>query len=199
MPLRFALRSVVRTARLSLAVVLTVALGVAALTTTFGIVHAALFRQPPFPDASRLAMLYLERNPRNEPPRRERWSFPRFQLLSARQRSFESVASYSPASLTLSGERGADAELVQSERVSPSYFRVVRVIPERGRLFADAENDPARPSPVVIMGHDLWVRRFGGDLALVGRPIRLNGVPLTVIGILPGSFRGLSGQAELWV
>ena len=60
MPLRFALRSVVRTARLSLAVILTVALGVAALTTTFGIVHAALFRQPPFPDASRIAMLYLE-------------------------------------------------------------------------------------------------------------------------------------------
>ena len=199
MPLRFALRSLVRTVRLSLAVILTVALGVAALTTTFGIVHAALFRQPPFPDASRLAMLYLERHPRNEPPRRERWSFPRFRLLEARQRSFESVASYSPASLTLSGESGADAELVQSERVSPSYFRVVRVIPERGRLFADAENDPARPSPVVILGHDLWVHRFGGDLALVGRTIRLNGTPLTVIGILPGGFRGLSGQAELWI
>jgi putative ABC transport system permease protein len=199
MPLRLALRSVVRTARLSLAVILTVALGVAALTTTFGIVHAALFRQPPFPDASRLALLYLERNPRNEPPRRERWSFARFQLLSARQRSFESVASYSPASLTLATQSGADAELVQSERVSPSYLRVLRVIPERGRLFSDAENDPARPAPVVLMGHDLWRRRFGGDPSVVGRTVRLNGVALTVAGILPAGFRGLSGQAELWV
>ena len=70
MPLRFALRSVVRTARLSLAVILTVALGVAALTTTFGNDHAALFRQPPIPDASRLAKLYLERHPKNEVPNR---------------------------------------------------------------------------------------------------------------------------------
>ena len=199
MPLRFALRSVVRTARLSLAVILTVALGVAALTTTFGIVHAALLRQPPFPDASRLAMLYLERHPRNQAPYRERWSFPRFQLLSARHRSFESVASYSPAALTLSGQGDGEAALEQSERVSPSYFRVMRVLPERGRLFSDAENDPARPAQVVIIGHDLWVRRFGSDPALLGKAIRLNGVPLTVVGILPAGFRGLSGQAELWV
>jgi predicted permease len=199
MPFRFTFRSLARTPRLSLAVVLTIALGVAALTTTFGIVNAALFRQPPFPEASRLAMLYLERNPRNQPPRRERWSFARFQLLSTRQRSFESVASYSPAALTLSDPGGGEAELLQSERVSPSYFRVLRVVPERGRLFDEAENDPARPSPVAIIGHDLWTRRFAGDPALIGRTIRLNGVPLIVVGILPRQFRGLSGQAELWV
>ena len=199
MPLRFMLRSLVRTPRLSLAVVLTLALGVAALVTTFGIVHAALFRQPPFPAASRLALLYLERNPRNEPPRRERWSYARYQLLSARQRSFEAVASYSPAAVTLSSQGGGEAELVQGERVSPAYFRLVGVAPERGRLFGDAENDPVRPSPVALIGHDLWIRRFGGDPALVGSTIRLNGVPLTVVGILPGAFRGISGQAQAWI
>jgi putative ABC transport system permease protein len=199
MPLSFTLRSLVRAPRLSIAVAITLALGVAALTTTFGIVNAALLRQPPFPQASRIAMLYLQRNPPNETPRRERWSFPRFQLLNARQRSFDAVASYSPASLTLSGQGGADAELLQSERVSPSYFRVLGVGPERGRLFADAEDDAAAPSPIAVIGHDLWMRRFAGDPALLGRTIRLNGVPLTVVGILPGDFRGLSGHAELWV
>lgn len=198
MPLSPTLRTLARAPRLSLAVVGTLALGVAALTATFGIVNAALFRQPPFPHASRLAMLYLERNPRNEPARRERWSFSRYTLLGARQQSFEHVASYSPAALTLSGE-GAEAELLQSERVSPSYFRVLDAAPERGRLFAEADNDPAQPAPVVLIGHALWVRRFASDAALVGRSIRLNGVPLTVVGILPRDFRGLSGNAELWV
>ena len=166
MPLAFTLRSLARAPRLSIAVIMTLALGVAALTTTFGIIDAALFRQPPFPEAKRLTMLYLQRNPQNEPPRRERWSFSRFQLLAARQRSFDAVASYSPAALTLSGQGDGDAELAQSERVSPSYFRVLGVAPERGRLFANAENDAAQPSPVVAIGHDLWIRRFAGDPAL---------------------------------
>ena len=199
MPLSFTLRSLARAPRLSAAVVITLALGVAALTTTFGIVNAALFRQPPFPEARRLVMLYLERNPRNEPPRRERWSFARFQLLAVRQRSFEGVASYAPAALTLSGRGDGDAELLQSERVSPAYFQVLGTAPVRGRLFSDAENDAAQPTPVALIGQDLWIRRFASDPALIGSTIRLNGVPLTVIGILPRSFRGLSGNAELWV
>jgi putative ABC transport system permease protein len=193
------LRSLARVPRLSAAVVVTIALGVAALTATFGIMNAALFRQPPFPKASRLTMLYLERNPRSEAPYRERWSFARFMLLRERQQSFEAVASYSPSALTLSDEAGTEAELLQGERVSPSYFRVLGVTPERGRLFAEAENDPGAPSPVAVIGHRLWLRRFGGRTELIGQTIRLNGVPLTVIGILPAGFRGLSDQAELWV
>lgn len=199
MPIGFTLRSLARAPRLSIAVITTIALGVAVVTGTFGILHAALVRQPPFPDASRIAMLYLERNPRNERATRERWSFARFTLLAEQQQSFAAVASYSPASLTLSSQGGADAELVQSERVSPSYFRVLGAAPERGRLFVDAENDPARPAPVAILGHDLWSRRFAGDSALLGGTIRLNGVPFTVVGILPRGFHGLSGTAELWV
>ncbi len=197
MLLRSTLRSLARAPRLSAAVVITIALGVAALTSAFGIVQAALYRLPPFPEASRLAMLYLERNPRNEPPGRERWSFQRFAMLDARQHSFDAVASFSGNSLTLAGGMG-DAELLRSELVSPGYLRLLTA-PERGRLFADGENDPAQPSPVAILGHDVWIRRFAADPALVGQSIRLNGVPLTVIGVLPPGFRGLSDRAEVWV
>jgi hypothetical protein len=112
-------------------VALTIASGVAALTITFGVVNAALFRQPPFPDADRMAMLFLQRNPSGEPPRRERWSFARFELLRDAQQSFEYVASYSPGALTVSGGGGADAELTQAERVSASYFPLLRVRPVR--------------------------------------------------------------------
>jgi predicted permease len=68
-----------------------------------------------------------------------------------------------------------------------------------GRLFGESDNDPGQPSPVVVLGENLWTRRFGADPGLIGETIRLNGVPLTVIGILPPEFGGLSGQAEVWV
>src|SRR5512145_614590 len=92
----------------AMAVAATLALGVALLTATFAIVHAALLRQPPFVEADRLAMLGVLRNPMGEPPRQERWSFARFERLRQSQKSFEDVASYSPASVTLS-TGGADA------------------------------------------------------------------------------------------
>jgi putative ABC transport system permease protein len=197
MPISARLRSLVRARALSITVVLTLALGVAALTTTFGVVNAALIHQPPFRDAGRIALLYLQRNPEGEPSRQERWSFARFQLLRQLQQSFEEVASYSPSALTLSGD--ADAELVQGERVSASYFSLLGIRATRGRLFAESEDDPASPTPVVVLGHRLWTRRWAADSNIVGRTVRLNGVPLTVIGVLPREFSGLSGRAELWV
>lgn len=199
MPLSSAVRVLTRAPRLSLGVVITLALGVGVLTTAFGIVHAALFRQPPFPEASRVALLFLERNPENEPPRRERWSFARFRLLAEQQQSFASIASYSPASLTLSGSGEGTAELIWGERVAPSYFRVLGASARLGRLFGEDDNDPASPSPIVVIGEDLWTRRFGADPALLGQTLRLNGVPLTVVGIIPREFGGLSGRAEVWV
>jgi putative ABC transport system permease protein len=199
MSLSTTLRSLARSPALFITVVLTLASGVAALSITFGVVNAALWRQPPFPDAGSLTMLYLQRNPSGEPPRQERWSFARFNLLAESQDVFEHVASYSPGAMTVSGVGSGDAELIQSERVSASYFPLLRVTATRGRLFTKSEDDPDNPSPVVVLGHQLWTRRFASDSSIVGRDIRLNGVPLTVVGVMPSGFTGLSGRAELWV
>lgn len=105
MSLPLAVRALVRDRGLSLAVLVTLALGVGALTVAFGIVNAALFRQPPFEDARRLAMLYIVRNPVGEPTRRERWSFGRIELLREAQKSYERVAWYTPSTLMLAGHR----------------------------------------------------------------------------------------------
>ena len=197
MPRSATLRSLARAPGLSLTVAGTLAIGIAIVTVTFGVVYAALFRQPPFEEAERLAMLYLDRNPRGEPPSKERWSFARFELLRERQQSFEEVASYTPSTMTLSGDAGAEPAL--GEGVSASYFRVVRVGASLGRLFSEAEDDPARPTPVVLLGHDLWTRRFAADASILGRSVRLNAVPLTVIGVMPPGFGGLSGRSDYWV
>jgi len=175
----------------------TLALGVAALTTAFAIVNAALFRQPPFAEPDRLALLYLQRNPAGEPPRQERWSFARFERLRQQQKSCEDVASYSPASVTLSAD--GDAELIHIERVSASYFPLLGVGALRGRLFAEGDDNPASPAAVGLISHAMWARRFGGDDGIIGRSIRLNGVPVTIIGVLPAGFAGLSGRSVAWV
>jgi putative ABC transport system permease protein len=196
MSLRATLRSLARTRALSLAVIAMLGIGVAALTTTFAIVNAALFREPPFDDAARLALLFIVRDD-NGTPRRERWSYARSELLRESQRGFEDVARYSPVTLTLAGD--ADPETISGERVSAAYFRVVRIQPALGRLFGEAEDDAQQPTPVAILGHSLWRRRFAADPSVIGRPIRLNGVLLTIIGVLPEGFRGLSGAAEVWM
>ena len=199
MALKNALRSLARARALSITVALTLALGVGALIITFGVVNAALWRQPPFPDATRLTMLYLQRNPEGEPPQRERWSFARYTMLAAQQDVYEHVAAYAPGSLTLSSAGSGDAELIPAERVSASYFAVLRAGALRGRVFTTTEEDPTGPAPVAVLSHQLWARRFASDSAIVGSTIRLNGVSLTVIGVMPPDFAGLSGRAELWV
>src|SRR5262245_65682886 len=116
------LRSLSRAPGLAFAVAVTIAASNAALIVTFGVVNAALFRQPPFDDAGRVMMLFIDRNPQGERPRRERWSYPRFQMLAQSQRSFESVASYSPATLALAGDRGV--ALTRGGRASAADFAV---------------------------------------------------------------------------
>jgi putative ABC transport system permease protein len=196
MPLPPTLRALTHARGLSATVIGTIAVGTAALITAFTVIDAAVFRQPPFPQADRLAMLYLQRNPEGEAPRQERWSFARFERLREAQQSFEHIASYSPTTLTLSGDAGA--ELAYGERVSASYFQVLRATAARGRVFGASEDDPAHPAPVAVLGHGLWMRRWGGDTSIIGRTIRLNSVPLTVIGVMLPGFGGLSGRAELW-
>ena len=191
-----AIRSLARARGIAVAVVITLAVGVGALTTAFGIVNAALFRQPPFEDARRLAMLYVVRNPAGEPTRRERWSFARIQLLREQQRSFEQIAAYTPSTLTLSGE--GDAEMARGEMVSSSYFPLLRVDAVQGRRFVPSEDD-VRGAPVALVSRSLMRRRWPADSTIVGRSIRVNGVMLTVVGVLPDGFRGLSGQADLWI
>lgn len=199
MPTLRAVRFLARSPRVVLAPTVMLALGVGAMTTVYALGHGALVRQPPFQDAARVTLLFLERAPAGEAPRRERWSWARYRLLEDQQRSFEAVASYSPASLTLSGVGEDAAEIVMGERVAPAYFGILGATPRLGRLFGPAESDPAQPAPVAVLSERLWVRRFARDTAVIGRGIRLNGVPLTVIGVLRGPFHGLSDRADVWV
>ena len=190
------IRSLARSRGLSMAVAGMLALGIGAFTTTFGIVDAALIRQPPFVEADRLAMLHIT-NTGTAGTRLQRWSYERAQLLARFATSFESVAGYSLSPLTLTGSD--NPEVVSGEIVTPSYFPLLHVQPLKGRAFLTTDDDVPGSQPVVLLGYDLWQRRFAGDSSVVGRTIGVNGAALTVGGVLPRAFRGLSNRSQLWI
>jgi len=160
-------------------------------------VYAALIRPLPFPEPDRLVMLYVTRTTPREGFARLRWSRPGMNPLNG-ARSFEQLASYTPSSLATSGG-DAVPEQIDAEFVSPPYFRALRVAPAAGRLLLDEEDGAPGAHPVAILSDRLWRRRFGASPSIVGATIRVSDVPLTVVGIAPPGFAGLSGKSELWM
>jgi putative ABC transport system permease protein len=185
---------------LGVGIVMTVALATAACTAVGALVDAALFRRPPFHEAERLAILYITRQGRSPGLERQRWSFRRFQLLqsAAIPALFSDLAAFTRTStLTITGE--GDPEPVEGEVVTGEYFRTLAQQPLVGRAFVPDPHDASLARAEVVLGYDVWQRRFGGDVGVLGRPLVINTVPFTIIGVMPQRFAGLTGRAELWI
>ena len=195
--LRYALRGLMRMRGVALVAIATLALGIGATTTMFSVVYATLLRPPPFSDPDRLAILFNTQTTPRDGLVRLLWSWRNILALRAAASSFESVASFTGPLLATSG-RG-DPEQVNGEIVSSEYFRTLRVTPIAGRTFGPDEDTVAGTQPVTIISARLWKRRFAEDPAAIGETMRVNDVPLTIIGILPDGFAGVSGKAELWI
>ncbi len=194
---RYAVRALLRMRGVAVVAILTLALGIGATTTMFSVVYARLLRPPPFADADRLAILFNTSVTPTNGLMRLRWSMPNVTALRSSATSFETVASFTGALLSMSG-RG-DPEYVEGEVVSSDYFRTLRVSPIAGRTFDAAEDTVGGAQPVTMIGWRLWRRTFAGDPAIIGGTIVVNDVPLTIVGILPEGFTGLTGKAELWI
>ena len=195
--LRYAVRALLRMRGVAVVAILTLALGIGATTTMFSVVYARLLRPPPFADAGQLTILFNTSVTPTDGLMRWRWSMPNITALRSSATSFETVASFTGALLSMSG-RG-DPEYVEGEVVSSDYFRTLRVSPIAGRTFDAAEDTVGGAQPVTMIGWRLWRRTFAGDPAIIGGTIVVNDVPLTIVGILPEGFTGLTGKAELWI
>lgn len=195
---RVAWRSLCRARVFTGAAVFSIALGIAATTSVFSVVDAALFRAPPFPDADRLAIVFITKQQPNAAVERQRWSWPRSRLLREEMTSFSDAASFSQSVLAITSAE-SEPEPVNVELVSASYWSTLRIRPLVGRAFTPDEDVGSGAHPVVIVCHDLWERRFGRDPSLVGKTILVNGVSLTIVGIAPTGFSGLSGRAQVWI
>ncbi len=195
--LRYAVRTLLRMRGVAIVAVLTLALGIGATTAMFSVVYATLLRPPPFADSGRLVILFNTSVTQRDGLVPLRWSMPNVLALRSSATSFETVASFTGALLSTSG-RG-DPEHIDGEVVSPDYFRTLRVSPMAGRTFRPEEDTVAGAQSVTVISSRLWKRMFAADPATVGSTIVVNDVPLTIVGILPEGFRGLTGKAELWI
>lgn len=163
----------------------------------FSLVDAAMLRKPPFAEADRLVVLNITQRIPIEGESRQRWSWPRFQLLKRYVQSFEGIATSSNNVVTVTGS--SHPEPIAIEVVSPRYLSAVMRAPLlSGTDFAESES-VEEASHAVVIGHDLWQRRFAGADRVVGSTLQLNGVNVTVIGVAARDFRGVSGLAQAWI
>jgi putative ABC transport system permease protein len=191
--LRAGVRSLVRQPTFTAAAVLTLALGIGGTTAMFSVVYGVVLRPLPFGEPERLVRLWTA------------WqtSLGRGAVSSAnavdwrtQNRVFEDIAIIRNGNYSLTGL--GEPERLNGARVWASFFSVLRASPQLGRPFTEAEEHAGREN-VVVLSHALWVRRFSADRSIVGRTIRLNSVPTTVIGVMKPDFRYPTREVELWV
>src|SRR6516164_2934430 len=194
---RYGLRMLVKKALFTIVAVLTLALGVGANTAIFSIVNAVLLHSLPYPDPDRLVRIFI-----NEPGvglRDVRFSKPELDDLQTRAGVFEDVTPILEGSEDLTG--AGQPERVEGVNTSFSYFSMLGVIPQIGRLYGPQDFTPGF-APEAVISDGLWRRAYGADPNVVGRTIRIDNDPLTIIGVLPRGFRHpgptISGEPEVF-
>ena len=198
--LRYALRTLLKSPGFTIVAALTLALGIGANTAMFAVVNAVLLKPLPFADAERLMLVHLlapNREAQRGSVREMNWSYPKYQTFLELQRSFEDTALFGGRGFIVTGDD--NPERVRGEVVTDRYPNILGIAPTLGRFFTADESHRAGAPRVAMIGHSLWMRRFGGDASILGRAIHINAVPYTVVGVLPAGFRGLNGDAEIWV
>jgi putative ABC transport system permease protein len=192
--IRYAIRVLKKNPGFAAMAILTLALGVGANTAIFSVVNAVLLRPLDFKNPANIYVLSMENQKKNLVGGNFGYIF--FQALRDHTSDLESIAAFTSDTYNLVG--GDAPEQLQAVRVSPSFFDVLGIRPAYGRSFLQAEGEPGG-QPVVILGHDLWTRRFGGDPNFVGRSITLDGTSYTVVGILGRELDVPFQQVDVWV
>lgn len=194
---RWAVRGLGKRPTLTLVAVLTLALGIGSNSAIFTLVSAHFFEPLPYERPEDLVLLW--ETGRNDPEVSTVSPGNYFSWREAAE-SFSGIAAYNVDFATLSGEGAAEG--VNASLVSPHFFELLGVVPLLGTGFDEFAAREGGGSQVVL-SHGLWLRRYGGDPTLVGRDVRIDGRPHTVVGVMPRSFRqperSLTWQAtELW-
>jgi putative ABC transport system permease protein len=193
---RYGIRMLVNSPGFTLVAVLTLALGIGANTAIFSVIDAVLLNRMPYPDAGRLVMVW-EQNP-GRGWFRNVISAANFLDWKRQNHVFAKIAAIHDGSYDVSG-KGEPVE-VSGEQVSADFFSVLGVRAALGRVFSPEEDQPDG-SRVVLLSNGLWMERYGGDAALLGRTINISRIPYTVIGVMPPGFYfpPWGDRAQLWI
>ena len=190
--LRYAGRMLLRAPGFAAIAIITLALGIGGTTAIYSVVDAVMLRPLPFPEADRLVV------PRSVDLKTEddSWSITWADYTDWRDQGFfQHVAIYQALELDLASE--GDPDRVSLAAVSADFFPALGVQPLLGRLLQPGDNALDAPR-VIVISEEIWRSRFGGDSAVIGREVRMNGFPRIIVGVLP---RGLEWPraARVWV
>jgi len=193
MHLKYAFRMLVKDPWFTLVAVLALGLGIGVNSTVFTFVNAVLLRGLPFPNSEQI----LHLNSRNTAEgNTQEVSYPDFLDWRAQARSFSSLAAYQQIAMNIS-DSGHPPERASGVRVSTNAFSIIGEAPIRGRDFKEGE-DRKGAEPVAIIGYSLWKTRYGSDPNVVGRSVRINDVPTTVIGVMAEGMR-FPTNTDVWI
>src|SRR6266480_4518133 len=190
--LRFALRQLRKSPGFTFLAVVTLALGIGLNTAIFSLINDLFLRGLPFKEPERLVHMYSNARERNLLELAV--SVPRFQHFRDSQKIFDGFAGENSLPFTLTGL--GDAVQLFGGKVTSNYFDVLGVHPVRGRNFLPEEEENA---DVAMVTENFWQKRMGGDANVIGRSITLDGVPHTIVGVLPNlPFSWTGPNAEIW-
>jgi predicted permease len=172
------------------------AVGIGANAAIFSVVNSLLLNARPFRAPDQLVQLYY--GDRQQPYQTS--SYPAYLDFRDRNRVFSGLAAYGLGHQFRLGMPN-DTRFVWGEVVSGNYFDVLGIRPHLGRMFLPEEDAVAGRNPVVVLGYALWQRDFGADSSIIGRSIRLNDQPLTVVGIAPEQYGGMitGWSSDVWI
>ncbi|HEV8041547.1 MAG TPA: ABC transporter permease [Bryobacteraceae bacterium] len=191
---RYAVRSLRKTPGFTATALLTLGICLGANLTIFAVMDSILLRPLPFPDPGRLVTMF------NSYPKagvdRDGSSITNYYERRGRIPAFQSLSLYSYGA-SIIGEAGS-TERAQITYVSPEFFTTLGVAPRFGRVFTEAETTQ-ETNNVAMLTDTYWRQRFNADQHVIGRQIRVDGIPKTVIGVLPPNFRFLSSESRLYL
>jgi predicted permease len=204
--LRYAARTLGRAPVFALTGVLSLGMGIAGNAVVFSLADEYLFRDPPgIANPDRLAEVGRTGGSDGTTPVEDggfdTFSYPNYLDYRARQSVFDGLAAYHVGGLARFGlGTGTEAVPVPGAYVSANYFDVLGVPMARGRAFVPADERPESPSAVVVISHRLWQTQFDGAQDVIGRTVRLNGRPFSIVGVASPAFTGYGLEDQrLWV
>ena len=201
--LRQALRAFVKNPAFTAVVVLTLGLGIGANTAIYSLMDQVMVRLLPVKDPARLVVLDAPGTNTGHRSSHSDYisgmSHPMFQQLLARNTVFSGMLAHYTVALHLSA--GGQTDNVDGDLVSGTFFDVLGLRPAAGRLFTPDDDRVPGGHPIVVLGHGFWRRRFAADPTVVGRMVRIDEHPMTIVGVAPPGFQGVEvgGSVDVYV
>ena len=189
---RYGLRGLARNPGFTAAVVVTLGLGIGANSAIFSVVNGLMFRPLPVRDADRLTVIAVSRGRDGSPEGLSRLDMEDYRSQTT---AFEDIAAYNMNFAGLTADNRAERVLLTY--VTGNYFDMLGLLPSAGRLVRAGEGRVAGADPVLVLSHRYWLRRFNGDPQVVGKAVRLNGRPFTIVGVGPKGFHGASALLDV--